>query len=137
MPQLTPERVRRIATAISLARLSIGVTVLAAPQRSSQLARIDDQLTPAGEVMMALFAVREIVVGTGCLLAMRRQPPTTGVLLLNAICDAGDLTVLLRALSQRRRLGRLPLAVPVAAAVAVSWLAMGRASRTALHRPSL
>jgi hypothetical protein len=119
------DRVRLTAAGIAGTRAAIGVGLLLAPRLGRRMAGIDRDPDGSQRAMMAMFAVRELVLGVAMLRAVASGYPTPAQLRLNALCDGGD-TVVLLCNRGRPGIGRLTLGAPVSAAVSATWLWLAR-----------
>ncbi len=120
MVKLTPDQVRKAAAGIATARLALGVVALVAPRMSARLAGINTD-DSAARAFFGFFAVREVVLGLTVLDRVRAGYPSSTLLRINALCDAGDFAVLASAARRPDGIGRLALSIPVAGSVAAAW----------------
>jgi hypothetical protein len=115
------DRMRSVATAMSAARMGIGVSALLAPGLASRVLGFPRQHdNPTSRLVGRLFAVREIALGAYTAAHVQNDPVRPELYLLNAAVDGGDAVACTLSLLGRRGVGRaaagsLALAVPFAA----------------------
>ena len=93
---------RSIARRIGLARVGLGIGLLAAPGSVAPLAGIDTGTARRMTWLTRMTAARDLALGTGTLAALRSGGDATRWLALGAAADLGDLVILSGAVRQGR-----------------------------------
>ena len=83
----------------------------------------DASALPGGKVAVRATGIRDVVVGLGCLMAMRRGGPARGWVEAGMIADMGDFVFTLMSFRHLPRTGRLFTLVMAGSAVASSVVA--------------
>jgi uncharacterized protein YjeT (DUF2065 family) len=118
------DRIRTIATGLSMGRILIGIVAILAPGLARRVMSLPAQQDNASVRMVTwLFGVREIAVGMHVVATVQESPRQPHVYAHNAAVDAGDAAVMLITLARgggvrRPAVGSLAVAVPVVA----TWL---------------
>ena len=109
------DRIRLAAIAIAGVRTAVGAIAILAPGRARAFL---NEPAPAGDAtpLLGYFGVREILLGVSVIGEARSGYPSSGLLRLNAVLDAGDMLLLLRFVARRRSLRVLAANLPVLAA---------------------
>jgi hypothetical protein len=117
---------KRLAAALAGGRVALGIGLALAPRRLGRTWIGEDATLPGGVVAVRATGVRDVAVGLGLLVALRRGRPLRGWLEAGAVTDMGDLVFTLLSFPQLPRVGRL---VTIASAGASALVAMRMASR--------
>jgi hypothetical protein len=93
-PRVDP---RELARQIAIARLATGVVLMALPKLSARVWLGSDGARPAGRILTRALGAREVAIGSGVLLAMRRDAPVRGWVEAGAFVDGVDFALMLGA----------------------------------------
>lgn len=119
-------RGKSLAAAIGVARASFGLALIAAPSRIARGWIGEDADRQNVKVLVRAVGVRDVVVGLGTVMALRRNVPARGWLEGGIAADAGDIIGTLYAAKHLPRHGALMTIGLAAFAIAVT----ARAVRT-------
>lgn len=110
---------RYLVAALASARIGLGVSMLVAPGPLARLWLGEDATSPAATALARSVAARDLALGLGTLLALRRGRPTRGWLEATALADAGDAMASLLSWGQLPPVGGIGIVVVAAGA---AWL---------------
>ncbi|MDP9326290.1 MAG: hypothetical protein M3O87_07115 [Candidatus Dormibacteraeota bacterium] len=123
-PALTDDRISKIATGISVARVGVGAIAIIAPGVLRRVMGSPASHDSASlDMFSRLFGVREIAVGMHSIAAVQSSPRKPDVYAHNALVDGADAAVMLVTAikgggARRAAIGGFFTAVPVVA----TWL---------------
>ena len=122
--------VERVARFLAVARIAPSVAFLAAPRRLGALF-VGPGARQGGAALFARgLAVRDILLGAGTLLALRRRQPVRPWLASCAIADTVDAVATLASFRELpRKGGALTLAAALVAAALDGWAAARASSK--------
>ena len=120
---------RRAVQGLALSRVAIGATLVVAPERVTEGWIGRDAERPGARVLGRAVGMRDLALGAGALVALRRGDSAWGWLAGAAAADAADFGATVAAGRRLPALGRY--AVPaIAGGSAVMHVALGRVLRT-------
>ena len=125
IPDLTGEPARLVAIGLAAARALIGVGALVRPglPAAAWVGR-KDASRPAVQLFARTLGGRDLALGLGALLALRKGAPARGWIEAGALADVGDTAATLLAFSALPRRGRFGiLASTASAALLGAWSA--------------
>lgn len=112
------------ARVVAVARLGVGVSMLAAPTSMPRLLGVDRGSAERVAWLARMGGARELALGAGTLHALRRGEGTRPWLLGSAVCDAVDAVVLGAAAGRRQVHPVLGFAVAAVAAASAAASAL-------------
>jgi hypothetical protein len=115
--------VRSWSVASGLARVAIGLGLLAAPERAARALGFEE-VGPATVAVSRVAGVRDFVLGVATLAALEDRDRLRAATLANTLADAGDTLAFGAALgTPERRAAALGLAAALPSALAGIWTA--------------
>ncbi len=114
---------RRLALANGAARCALGVAAFAAPALPLAPWVGDARTTPAARLLARALGARDVALGAGVLIAVRRNAPVRGWLEASALADAADALITLGAFASLPRGGRWAVLGAATAGVAAAVVA--------------
>jgi hypothetical protein len=123
--------VRLAAAAIAAGRVGLGAALAAAPASFGRAWIGTDASLPGGRTAVRATGIRDVALGLGLLVAMRRGRPVRGWLEAAAVADVGDLVFTLMGFRHLPPLGRL---VTLASAGSAAVIAMRIAGDVDAHQ---
>ncbi len=121
---LNRDRARQLASLIASARVLLGVIALTAPQAALSLWVGDLAEDKRAHLLGRVLGGRDLALGLGALLAIRRDKEARGWLEAGALADAGDTLCTLIAFKACPRTGRWAVVgASITAMAAGGWAA--------------
>lgn len=111
---------KNIAMALAAGRVALGAGLAMAPARVGRSWIGEIAGGPTGQLAVRATGVRDIAVGAGALLAIRRGAPARGWLEAGMLADAGDIVGTLAAFRHLPPLGRVVTIALAAGAIVVA-----------------
>lgn len=111
---------RTLAGGLASARLALGVVAYVAPAVPARPWVGDASGTVPVKVLARALGARDIALGAGAILALRRDRPLRGWIEAGAMADAGDVAATLISFGSLPRFGRWAVLVAAAGGVVAS-----------------
>lgn len=123
---LDRHQARRVAAAVAWARIGLGATALVAPTVPLRpwVGR-NVAWRPQAKLLARSLGGRDLALGLGAVLALRKDAPVRGWVEAAALGDAGDVLATLAAFGSLPKLGRLAVVASAAGAAALGGLVAG------------
>ena len=114
------ERARQLAASVAWGRVGLGVTAMVAPTLPLRpwIGR-SVSWRPQAKLLARALGVRDLALGLGVILALRKDAPVRGWVEGSAMADAGDALATLLAFRSLPKVGRMAVLASAGGAAAV------------------
>ena len=114
---------RRLAGAVALGRIALGIVALTAPSLPLRPWVGDQGRTPAARLLARALGGRDVALGLGAAEALQRRAPARGWVLAGGLADLGDAAATVGYWRRLPAVGRLLVLVAAGGGAAVAALA--------------